>query len=45
MIDSAIHRGYDRGDIMPTVGHRSHAAFDAYELEEGVLEAALELGL
>jgi hypothetical protein len=34
-INSAKRRGYDRGDIMPKTGHRSHAAFDAYEHEEG----------
>jgi len=26
-------------------GHRSHAAFDAYENEEDVLDAALDFGL
>jgi integrase len=45
MINSAKRRGYDRGDIMPKTGHRSHAAFDAYEHEEDVLDAALDLGL
>ena len=45
MINSARRQGYDRGDIMPKTGHRSHAAFDAYEHEEDVLDAALDLGL
>lgn len=45
MINSAKRQGYDRGDIMPKTGHRSHTAFDAYEHEEDVLDAALDLGL
>ena len=45
MINSAKRQGYGRGEIMPKTGHRSHAAFDAYEHEEDVLDAALDLGL
>jgi hypothetical protein len=45
MINSARRQGYGRGDIMPKTGHRSHAAFDACEHEEDVLDAALDLGL
>jgi site-specific recombinase XerD len=45
MINSARRQGYGRGDIMPKTGHRSHTAFDEYEHEEDVLDAALDLGL
>jgi len=45
MINSAKRQGYGQGNIMPQTRHRSHEAFDAYEHEEDVLDATLDLGL